>query len=153
MVHYGLTGPADQQPLNYMIGSLDPVSRDLQQHLHQQQELLQQQSASKAPPPSQRSQFYCDQCNMVFGSKSAHTSHMKSHAKEAAAAAAVAAEGPGMVGLGQGGPVAVGNGAAGAAAGGDPYQCDKCNKTFAVPARLVSLIRTNGRGGGGGEVE
>lgn len=68
-----------------------------------------------------KQQFKCEQCNMFFGSKSAHTSHMKSHTKN--------------------------NGTRANAANGtnssDPYQCDVCKKTFAVPARLVRHYRTH----------
>uniref|UniRef100_A0A182PWI5 C2H2-type domain-containing protein n=1 Tax=Anopheles epiroticus TaxID=199890 RepID=A0A182PWI5_9DIPT len=38
-----------------------------------------QPSGASASPSSK---FRCDQCNISFGSKSAHTSHMKSHAKQ-----------------------------------------------------------------------
>lgn len=159
MVHYGpLAGAAaqslqltamdtgDQQPLNYMrsngaallVASSDVV--DQQHHLQQQQQQLQQAQGKTAG----RNQFFCDQCNMVFGSKSAHTSHMKSHMKfaaQAVAAAAVAVTGElNPVDGQEGSSVGPFNGAAmtGSGNGGDPYQCDKCNKTFAVPARLVS---------------
>lgn len=77
-------------------------------------------------------QYKCDQCSMFFGSKSAHTSHLKSHAKSNAAVrqsttnATVAASMPN-----------------GNAASTDPYQCDVCKKTFAVPARLVRHYRTH----------
>lgn len=159
MVHYGpLAGAAaqslqltamdtgDQQPLNYMrsngaallVAASDVV--DQQHHLQQQQQQLQQAQGKTAG----RNQFFCDQCNMVFGSKSAHTSHMKSHMKfaaqaVAAAAATVAGELNPVDGQ-EGSSVGPFNGAAmtGSGNGGDPYQCDKCNKTFAVPARLVS---------------
>lgn len=98
---------------------------------------VDQQQQQSATVPGKRGQFYCDQCNMVFGSKSAHTSHMKSHMKySAAAAASTAANGNGN------GPQSSQGTFGGAAApnpSADPYQCDKCNKTFAVPARLVSF--------------
>ncbi|XP_052868945.1 Krueppel homolog 1 [Anopheles cruzii] len=98
---------------------------------------------SPAPAPvatGGNSKFRCEQCNINFGSKSAHTSHMKSHAKQAAEKAATIKQldGPGV---GQLSP-----------AGGagqqqqqqqDPYQCDVCKKTFAVPARLVRHYRTH----------
>ncbi|XP_031623770.1 Krueppel homolog 1 isoform X2 [Contarinia nasturtii] len=72
---------------------------------------------------STKQQFKCDQCNMFFGSKSAHTSHMKSHAKTNGTRA---------------------NGTNGSATNSsDPYQCDVCKKTFAVPARLVRHYRTH----------
>lgn len=71
-----------------------------------------------------KQQFKCDQCNMFFGSKSAHTSHMKSHNKTNGRSSA-----------------ANGNGTASNSS--DPYQCDVCKKTFAVPARLVRHYRTH----------
>lgn len=71
-----------------------------------------------------KQQFKCDQCNMFLGSKSAHTSHMKSHNKTT------------------NGTRANGNNGNGTASS-DPYQCDVCKKTFAVPARLVRHYRTH----------
>lgn len=64
--------------------------------------------------------FKCDQCSMCFGSKSAHTSHMKSHAKQYQTAPQNSRT-------------------MNPANGSDQYQCDVCKKTFAVPARLVSF--------------
>uniref|UniRef100_A0A182Q196 C2H2-type domain-containing protein n=1 Tax=Anopheles farauti TaxID=69004 RepID=A0A182Q196_9DIPT len=94
------------------------------------------------------SKFRCDQCNISFGSKSAHTSHMKSHAKHAQQQQQQ-----------QGGKANGDKTVEGSAAGGslnsspqqqqqqqpqpDPYQCDVCKKTFAVPARLVRHYRTH----------
>lgn len=78
----------------------------------------------KKPTP-QKSQFKCEQCNMVFGSKSAHTSHTKSHAKTAQQNGLIPAIGD----LSTMGPTSA-----------DPYQCDVCKKTFAVPARLVCFL-------------
>lgn len=140
-----------QEPLNYMRSNgaaLLVAAGEAVDH-HQQ---MQQQNTGKG-----RSQFYCDQCNMVFGSKSAHTSHMKSHLKYAATtttaamAANASATGNGIVDV-QGNfsgapspPLPTG-----ATNGGDPYQCDKCNKTFAVPARLVSRTTARRRKKGSG---
>lgn len=121
------------QPLNYMrsngaallVAAVDAVDQQQQQ---------QQQPQGKA-----RAQFFCDQCDMVFGSKSAHTSHMKSHLKYATAATSAIASGSGDGSQAQ--AAGTPNVAATPGGGGsDPYQCDKCNKTFAVPARLVSKI-------------
>lgn len=99
-----------------------------------QQQRVQLTSLSTTTTAKTRNQFYCDQCNMVFGSKSAHTSHMKSHQATAASVAAMA-----------GHDIVVGSSISQGSAnpGGDPYQCDKCNKTFAVPARLVSTVQTD----------
>ncbi|XP_041775668.1 Krueppel homolog 1-like isoform X2 [Anopheles merus] len=98
-------------------------------------------SASATPVGSK---FRCDQCNISFGSKSAHTSHMKSHAKQQQASeklttAAKLGETTITASGGSGG------GGTGSPAGPqpDPYQCDVCKKTFAVPARLVRHYRTH----------
>lgn len=79
-------------------------------------------------PAQPKSQFKCEQCNMVFGSKSAHTSHIKSHVKTAQQNGLVPAVGD----LSSMGPTSA-----------DPYQCDVCKKTFAVPARLDRHYRTH----------
>ncbi|XP_058815768.1 Krueppel homolog 1-like isoform X2 [Topomyia yanbarensis] len=81
--------------------------------------------------------FRCEQCNINFGSKSAHTSHMKSHAKQLQ-----------QLGMTEGGKLVSTKTVAamaiqGTAASVDPYQCDVCKKTFAVPARLVRHYRTH----------
>lgn len=129
-----------QEPLNYMRANgaaLLVAAVDVVDQQHQQQQSLLDASSGKG-----RSQFYCDQCNMVFGSKSAHTSHMKSHMKYAAVTTTTSPSPSSMEAAGNGAEVQ-GN-FSGAVmpnltgGGGDPYQCDKCNKTFAVPARLVS---------------
>lgn len=96
-------------------------------------------------PTVNKPKFKCEQCGMTFGSKSAHTSHTKSHAKSteavggAAAGSTIQAEinevnipagipkTPNLTGV----------------AGGDPYQCNVCQKTFAVPARLIRHYRTH----------
>lgn len=70
-----------------------------------------------------KQQFKCSQCNMILGSKSAHTSHMKSHNKTTNGARV------------NGNNANIGN--------TDPYSCDVCLKTFAVPARLVRHYRTH----------
>ncbi|KAG4074840.1 hypothetical protein HA402_009265 [Bradysia odoriphaga] len=101
---------------------------------HQQQHNLSTSSQHhRLPTPPQKkpaqpkTQFKCHQCNMVFGSKSAHTSHVKSHAKTAQPnVSTVAGE------LSSTGPTSA-----------DPYQCDVCKKTFAVPARLDRHYRTH----------
>ncbi|KAH8240740.1 hypothetical protein KR026_004485 [Drosophila bipectinata] len=102
-------------------------------------------------------QFKCEQCGMTFGSKSAHTSHTKSHAKNAelalgagmgeAGSAAVTL--PPAIELNEAGlPVGIPKSPtikplANVAAGADPYQCNVCQKTFAVPARLIRHYRTH----------
>lgn len=93
------------------------------------QELQVLQSTPTGPIPSatQKTQFKCEQCNMCFGSKSAHTSHMKSHSKQFQQQSI-----NGQVGTSPSPPSSASN------ASSDPYQCDVCKKTFAVPARLVS---------------
>ncbi|KAJ6647711.1 Krueppel like 1, partial [Pseudolycoriella hygida] len=79
----------------------------------------------KKPNP-QKAQFKCDQCNMIFGSKSAHTSHIKSHVKTAQQNGLVSSVGD-----------------LSSPNTSDPYQCDVCKKTFAVPARLDRHYRTH----------
>ncbi|XP_059618315.1 Krueppel homolog 1-like [Phlebotomus argentipes] len=95
------------------------------------------QQMSLQPPP-QKPQFKCEQCNMCFGSKSAHTSHMKSHAKQFATQQQfqqpVAATGESL----QSSVLSVPT-----VSPSDPYQCDVCKKTFSVPARLVRHYRTH----------
>ncbi|XP_063702118.1 Krueppel homolog 1-like isoform X1 [Culicoides brevitarsis] len=97
-------------------------------NLHQQQQ--QQQSQQQQQPPmmamKNAAKFKCDQCNMSFGSKSAHTSHMKSHAKASM----------------NGGGIDMTK-TVNPANGADQYQCDQCQKTFAVPARLIRHYRTH----------
>lgn len=89
-------------------------------------------------------QYKCDQCNMFFGSKSAHTSHVKSHAKsnngQTATTRSVANSNPSSSSANNGGGNGVGTTSTSSA---DPYQCDVCKKTFAVPARLVRHYRTH----------
>lgn len=100
-------------------------------------------------PASNKPQYKCDQCNMFFGSKSAHTSHLKSHAKAnngqtasrvAATQIAIGGSAPAAAATTTTTPVAA---VTGATASSDPYQCDVCKKTFAVPARLVRHYRTH----------
>lgn len=84
-----------------------------------------QQQNGHTSTPSQRAQkptksFKCEQCNMTFTTKSAHTSHIKSHAKQQVSANSSNINGSQQM------------------QSSDPYQCDVCKKTFAVPARLVS---------------
>lgn len=90
----------------------------------QQTQLQQPQSQTQQPT---KPQFKCDQCNMLFGSKSAHTSHIKSHAKLVQQQLSRVSTTVSVT------TVAGSNGSS-----SDPYQCDVCKKTFAVPARLVS---------------
>ena len=78
--------------------------------------------------PSTKPQHKCEQCNMFFGSKSAHTSHMRSHGKTSrgsTSASSTTSTTPSPT------------------SSSDPYQCDVCKKTFAVPARLVRHYRTH----------
>ncbi|XP_053676777.1 Krueppel homolog 1-like [Anopheles nili] len=93
------------------------------------------------------SKFRCEQCNISFGSKSAHTSHMKSHAKQATSekmggksvdSVTISASDAGGSGAGTGSA-----GQLQTSQQPDPYQCDVCKKTFAVPARLVRHYRTH----------
>lgn len=89
-------------------------------------------------PTVNKSKFKCEQCGMTFGSKSAHTSHTKSHAKSTDLVSGSSAGSTRQLEINE----------ACIPAGipktpnmtGDPYQCNVCQKTFAVPARLVSSI-------------
>ncbi|XP_017854747.2 LOW QUALITY PROTEIN: Krueppel homolog 1 [Drosophila busckii] len=120
-------------------------------------------SAAPARKPN-KPQFKCEQCGMTFGSKSAHTSHTKSHAKNAELAMGLKGSSSGS-----GAVMAVASSSASSqpielneaglpvgipksptikplpnvAAGADPYQCNVCQKTFAVPARLIRHYRTH----------
>ena len=99
--------------------------------------------------------FKCEQCGMTFGSKSAHTSHTKSHVKNGDLSLMNGSTSSGansppttMVELNEAGmPLGIPKTpqikpiANAATNGGDPYQCNVCQKTFAVPARLVSPKR------------
>lgn len=103
--------------------TLTNVSRAQQQ---QQQQVTPNSTTTKTNGNSTtKQQFKCDQCNMFFGSKSAHTSHIKSHGKTNGTRANAS------------------NGNVTATNSSDPYQCDVCKKTFAVPARLVRHYRTH----------
>uniref|UniRef100_A0A182VTX5 C2H2-type domain-containing protein n=1 Tax=Anopheles minimus TaxID=112268 RepID=A0A182VTX5_9DIPT len=99
--------------------------------------------------PAVSSKFRCEQCNISFGSKSAHTSHMKSHAKQQQAAekvtgaklveTAITAAGAGTAGTG-----------ALATQQPDPYQCDPykcpvegCGKGFTCSKQLKVHSRTH----------
>ncbi|KAH8375106.1 hypothetical protein KR093_009864, partial [Drosophila rubida] len=107
-------------------------------------------------PNTNKPQFKCEQCGMTFGSKSAHTSHTKSHAKNADMALSL--KGSGALGTTASAlPIEVNEAGqplgipksptikplANVAAGADPYQCNVCQKTFAVPARLIRHYRTH----------
>ncbi|XP_060665238.1 Krueppel homolog 1 isoform X1 [Drosophila nasuta] len=113
-------------------------------------------AAAPRKPNTNKPQFKCEQCGMTFGSKSAHTSHTKSHAKNADMALSL--KGSGALGTGAtalpielndaGLPIGIPKSPtikpmANVAAGADPYQCNVCQKTFAVPARLIRHYRTH----------
>lgn len=81
-------------------------------------------------PPVQNGRFQCQQCGMSFATKSAHTSHARSHGRPPGGSATTPQQAASPTSAGGGG-------------GGDPYRCDVCRKTFAVPARLVRHYRTH----------
>ncbi|XP_055300622.1 Krueppel homolog 1-like isoform X2 [Sitodiplosis mosellana] len=103
--------------------TLTNVTRAAQQQQQQQQQQHATPISTTTNGNSTKQQFKCEQCNMFFGSKSAHTSHMKSHGKTNGTRA---------------------NGSNGTSTNpSEPHQCDVCKKTFAVPARLVRHYRTH----------
>jgi Zinc finger, C2H2 type len=114
-----LNGSSPSQQNNYTYQLL--TSND-----HQQQAQHQSGNASSSNQRAQKQikSFKCEQCNMMFTTKSAHTSHIKSHAKQQTTSQN-AVNPSNISGTQQ-------------MQSSDPYQCDVCKKTFAVPARLVS---------------
>uniref|UniRef100_A0A336LXV9 CSON007208 protein n=1 Tax=Culicoides sonorensis TaxID=179676 RepID=A0A336LXV9_CULSO len=103
-------------------------------YINMQTQQQQQQQMSMLPQNGKNSnKFRCEQCNMSFGSKSAHTSHMKSHAKQFQTTPQNGTNGIDMTN----------NRTVNPANGADQYQCDVCKKTFAVPARLIRHYRTH----------
>jgi hypothetical protein len=130
----GLASSPSQQN-NYTYQLL--TSNDQQQQQTQQLQQPQQHNSSNGAAqivanastrtPKTVKSFKCEQCNMSFTTKSAHTSHIKSHAKQLAASSQNAG--------------ASNNNSSQQMQSSDPYQCDVCKKTFAVPARLVSVER------------
>lgn len=124
-----MLAPQQAQLINVSNGEMNGSS-SAQQNNYTYQLLTsndQQQQNGNAPTSNQRApkqvkSFKCEQCNMTFTTKSAHTSHIKSHAKQQQITASTS----NINGNQQ-------------MQSSDPYQCDVCKKTFAVPARLVSF--------------
>lgn len=108
-----VNGSSPSQQNNYTYQLLTSNDHQLQPQL-QTSTVNQRQKSTKS--------FKCDQCNMNFSTKSAHTSHTKSHAKQQNSSLTTSD----ISGSQQ-------------MQSSDPYQCDVCKKTFAVPARLVSF--------------
>lgn len=108
---------------NNNVMSVQSEQHNQQQHFNNNFQLINQQQLNQ-------NKFKCDECHLTFGSKSAHTSHMKSHGKQFQNQSAKM-----VVSNGSGSPSNSGNTNS---ISSDPYQCDVCKKTFAVPARLVS---------------
>ncbi|KAL5278732.1 Kr-h1 family protein [Megaselia abdita] len=101
----------------------------------QQQQTVSTTTMLPTKKTPMKQQFKCETCNMMFGSKSAHTSHMKTHSKTATnVSLPVPNTIPAL-------PQITPN--MNPSAGGDPYQCNVCQKTFAVPARLIRHYRTH----------
>lgn len=114
-----MTNGSPTQQNNYTYQLLTSNDHQLQPPHHNGHALT---SSQRAKPTKS---FKCEQCNMTFTTKSAHTSHIKSHAKQQNA-----------------GQISVSNiNGSPQMQSSDPYQCDVCKKTFAVPARLVSSRR------------
>lgn len=124
--------PQQAQLISLQNGELSGSSPSQQNNYTYQLLTSSDQSSSHTGSQSSSSQrvqkftksFKCEQCNMTFTTKSAHTSHIKSHAKQQASTQ-VNPSGANVNGNLQ-------------MQSSDPYQCDVCKKTFAVPARLVS---------------
>lgn len=109
-----MNGSSPSQQNNYTYQLLTPTDHQPSQ----QQNGHASTSNQRAQKPTKS--FKCEQCNMTFTTKSAHTSHIKSHAKQQITANTSNINGSQQL------------------QSSDPYQCDVCKKTFAVPARLVS---------------
>lgn len=115
---------------NHELNNVNTEINYINVHQQQPQQLVQQPSQmllQQNPIMSKTTKFKCEQCNMCFGSKSAHTSHMKSHMKQFSSGT----NGIDMTNNRTNDSPASSN---------DQYQCDVCKKTFAVPARLVSYF-------------
>lgn len=112
-----VSGSSPSQQNNYTYQLL--TSNDQHQPQHQNGNVT-----TSIRAPKQTKSFKCEQCNMTFTTKSAHTSHIKSHAKQQNSSQ-----------LNASASIINGNQQMQSS---DPYQCDVCKKTFAVPARLVS---------------
>lgn len=115
-----VSGASPSQQNNYTYQLL--TSND---HQVQPQHQNGHASTSVQRPQKVTKSFKCEQCNMTFTTKSAHTSHIKSHAKQQNLSPTNANTSNIINGSQQ-------------MQSSDPYQCDVCKKTFAVPARLVS---------------
>lgn len=127
--------PQQAQLINLSNGEMNGASPSQQNNYtyqlltsneHQQQPQPQSghSSATNQRGPKQIKSFKCEHCSMTFTTKSAHTSHIKSHPKRDTSPNSVNTSN--INGSQQ-------------MQSSDPYQCDVCKKTFAVPARLVSL--------------
>lgn len=134
--------PSHQQnSYTYQLLTSNSSSTDHHQQIQHLQQPPQPHNVPSAPvtngrTPKQTKSFKCDQCNMNFGSKSAHTSHMKSHAKQLQQQQSPLSNNSSQVAANNnsGSPNIT------QMQSSDPYQCDVCKKTFAVPARLVSIL-------------
>lgn len=125
----GSSSPSSQNNYTYqLLTSSDhhQQQQPQQQQIHQSQQ-QQMQVTTTTSRTKQIKSFKCDQCNMTFTTKSAHTSHIKSHAKQQTTNA-VSQMQAANANVNQ------------QMQSSDPYQCDVCKKTFAVPARLVSFF-------------
>ncbi|KAG5683495.1 hypothetical protein PVAND_012772 [Polypedilum vanderplanki] len=126
-----ISSPSQQNNYTYqLLTTNDQQQQNHQQPPMQQSNVLPQQQQSQINGnrmPKTTKSFKCDQCNMTFTTKSAHTSHIKSHAKQQQSANS---------------QIQTAN-ANQQMQSSDPYQCDVCKKTFAVPARLVRHYRTH----------
>ncbi|XP_026469266.1 Krueppel homolog 1-like isoform X3 [Ctenocephalides felis] len=91
-------------------------------------------SGNHIPQASGAVLLRCNECNMTFTNKSAFGAHIQSHTKQQNVAKSAVQMSP-AIGTAQQ--------TTGPTTSSDPYECDVCKKTFAVPARLVRHYRTH----------
>lgn len=137
---YDLTSSSMQQLSNATTSTSAEATTAMSALRNGQQPLQEPQTPQQTHLQQTKPQYKCDQCNIYFGSKSAHTSHLKSHAKSNGTTRSAS----GNTNTASSTTATTSGGTATASASSaDPYQCDVCKKTFAVPARLVRHYRTH----------
>lgn len=131
----GSSSPSPQTNYTYQL----LTSSDHQQPQHHSSQ-NQAATSCRSASTKQVKSFKCEQCNMTFTTKSAHTSHTKSHAKQQTTAAGAQMQAANVSVNNQQMQSSGSLQSSGSMQSSDPYQCDVCKKTFAVPARLVSFF-------------